>query len=105
MPDQRLQQRRGDLEHQRDDPGLEEGERKLVAKHRVERRRQRLHHVVEHVRGADGEQDAERRGCALRRERRSAQRGGASSRICPRAARLDSARGPKSQAAERPYEV
>ena len=60
--DRGLQQRRGQLEHEGDDAGLEERKRVLVAEDRIERRGQRLHHVVEHVRAADGEENAERGG-------------------------------------------
>ena len=59
--DDRLQQGGRQLERERDEPGLEEREAELVAKHRIERRRQRLHHVVEHVRDADRDEDAQRR--------------------------------------------
>ena len=60
--DQRLQERGGDLEDEGDDADLEEAQRRLAAEHRIERRRQRLHRVVEHVRGAERGDDADR-GC------------------------------------------
>ena len=60
-PDHRLKERGGELEDERDEPDLEEAQRESLAEHRIERRRERLHHVVEHVRGAERDQDAERR--------------------------------------------
>ncbi len=56
--DERLQQRGGELKGEGDQPGLEERQRQLIAKHRIERRGERLHHVVEHMRAAGGEQHA-----------------------------------------------
>ena len=60
--DHRLKERGGELEDEGDEADLEEAQRELLAEHRIKRRRERLHHVVEHVRGAERDQDAERRG-------------------------------------------
>ena len=59
-PDQRLEERGGELEDEGDDADLEETQRQLPCEHRIERRRQRLHRVVEHVRGAERGDDADR---------------------------------------------
>ena len=96
--DERLQQRSGSLEHEGDDSGLKEAQRHLLAKHRIERRRQRLHDVVEHVRGADGHQHAERGGPsapALRGDAFGIGRCG-SHGSSPRAVRRNRARVPKN---------
>ena len=58
--DQWLEQRSGELEDEGDDADLEEAQRQLPREHRIERRRQRLHRVVEHVRGAERGDDADR---------------------------------------------
>ncbi len=58
MTDQRLQQRSGELERQRDHSDLREVERVAVLQNRIDRRNQRLHGIVEEVREADaGEHD------------------------------------------------
>ncbi len=101
-PDQRLKERGGELEDEGDEADLEEAQREPLMEDRIERRRERLHHVVEHMRGAERDQDADRRrlgapdGSRRRPQRMSAQ----SSRLCPRAARLDWRAGPKNQAAK-----
>ena len=85
--DQRLQQRGGDLESEGDQSGLEKRQRELLAKHRIQRRGERLHHVVEHVRAAGGEQNAVGRGAARRgwprskRGRRAPARAGFRARV------------------------
>ena len=56
-PDQRLQQRGGELEREGDQADLGEIQRERGLEHRIHRRQQRLHHVVEQVAEADGEQD------------------------------------------------
>jgi hypothetical protein len=70
MPDQRLQQRRGELERQRDHADLGEVERIARFQERIDRGNQRLHGVVEEVREADaGEHDIGRsRGSPRRRD-------------------------------------
>ena len=60
--DQRLEERGRDLEDEGDRSDLEERQRELVPKHRIERRRQRLHRVVEHVRRAERRDHADGRG-------------------------------------------
>ena len=63
MPDQRLQQRRRELERQRDHADLGEVERVAVLQDRIDRGDQRLHGVVEEVREADsGKHDVGRPG-------------------------------------------
>ncbi len=52
-----LQQRRGHLEYQRNDPDLGKGEAEVLFEQRVDRRNDRLHHVVEQVCGADHEEN------------------------------------------------
>ena len=64
--DQRLQQRRRELVGQRDQADLGEAQRELALQDRIHRQDQRLHHVVDHVRGADGAQDAVGRLCLVR---------------------------------------
>ena len=59
-PDQRLEQRRRELEGEGDEADLREIQREVGLEHRVHRRQQRLHHVVEQMAEADGEQDGER---------------------------------------------
>ena len=56
MPDHRLQQRRGELERQRDHADLGEVQRVSVLQDRIDRGDQRLHGVVEEVREADAGQ-------------------------------------------------
>jgi hypothetical protein len=53
MTDDRLQQRGGELERQRDHADLREVERVIVFQDRIDRRDQRLHGVVEKMRKAD----------------------------------------------------
>ena len=60
-PDQRLKEGGGELEDESDEADLEEAQRESLMEDRIERRRQRLHHVVEHMRGAERDQDANRR--------------------------------------------
>ena len=60
--DQRLEERGRDLENQGDGPDLEECQGKLLVEDRIERRRQRLHRVVEHMRRAERGDDADGRG-------------------------------------------
>lgn len=55
---QRLQQRRRQLVGQRDEADLHEAQVKVALENRVHRQDQRLHHVIDHVRGADGAQHA-----------------------------------------------
>ena len=55
---QRLQQRRRQLVGQRDEADLHKAQVKVALEDRVHRQNQRLHHVVDHVRGADGAQNA-----------------------------------------------
>ena len=52
-PDERLQHRRGDLIDQRDEADLTEVEVEIRLQIRIDRRQQRLHHVVEQVAEAD----------------------------------------------------
>ncbi len=74
--DQRLQQRRGHLEYQRDQADLREVERVVVLQDRIHRRNQRLHGVVEEMRKADaaehgiGGASRHQAGRARRRHRR-----------------------------------
>ena len=56
--DDRLEQRGGDVEGERDDADLGEVEGEGILQHRVDRRQQRLDHVVEEV----GEADRDERG-------------------------------------------
>ncbi|MET3819469.1 hypothetical protein ABID76_002113 [Burkholderia ambifaria] len=68
-PDERLQQRCGDLVGQRDQADLRERQRELALEHRIDREDQRLDHVVEHVREADRAEhrvDGARRGWSRR---------------------------------------
>ena len=58
--DYRLEERGCHLKDERDQADLEEGQRKPLLEHRIERRRQRLHHVVEHMGTAQGEDDPDR---------------------------------------------
>ena len=57
-PHHRLEQRGGDIEGERDDADLGEIEREGILQHRVDRRQQRLDHVVEEM----GEADRGKRG-------------------------------------------
>src|SRR6185312_14860610 len=59
--DNRLEEGSGELEDEGDQSDLEEAQREPVAEHRIKRRRERLHHIGEHVRGAEREEDAGRR--------------------------------------------
>ena len=52
-----LQERRGHLEDQRDEADLGEREAEFLLEKRIDRRNDRLHHVVEQMRGADHQQD------------------------------------------------
>ncbi len=61
-PDHRLKEGGGELEDEGNEPNLEEAQRESLMEDRIKRRRERLHHVVEHVRGAERDQDSERRG-------------------------------------------
>ena len=60
-PDQRLKERGGELEDEGDEADLEEAQREALTEDRIERRGERLHHVVEHMRGAERDENAERR--------------------------------------------
>ena len=62
--DQRLQQGRGELIRQRDEPDLSEIQVERDLQQRIDRRHQRLHHVVQEVAKADGRQNRE---CGLSR--------------------------------------
>ena len=88
MPDRRLQHRRGDLHRQRDQPDLREAEAVSVLQHRIERRHQRLDHVVEEMREAERQDDRE----GGRFRRRAASRWAVpkrcSSSVLPHAGRL-----------------
>ncbi len=77
-PDQGLKEGGGELKDERNEADLEKAQRESLAEHRIERRRERLHHVVEHMRGAERDQDANRR----RFHPPTARRGGVS--ICLR---------------------
>ena len=57
--DQRLQQRGGDLEGEGQQPDLREGQPIGALQHRIQRRQERLHHVVQQVREADRGEDAD----------------------------------------------
>ena len=59
--DDRLQQRRRHLEGHGEQADLPEVEVEVVLQHRIERGQQRLHHVVDEVAEADGEDDRRRR--------------------------------------------
>jgi hypothetical protein len=56
MPDERLQQRRGELERERDHAYLRKVQRIGLLEDRIDRRDQRLHRVVEEMREADAGQ-------------------------------------------------
>ena len=56
MPDDGLQQRRGELERQRDHADLREVQRVIVLEDRIGRGDQRLHGVIEEMREADSRQ-------------------------------------------------
>ena len=58
--DQRLQQRCAHLEGERQQADLAEVEAVIVLEDRVDRRKQRLDQVVQHMRYADGGQDGDR---------------------------------------------
>ena len=60
QPDDRLQQRRGELEREGDQADLAEVQMEARLEHGIHGRQQRLHHVVEQVAEADGEQDGKR---------------------------------------------
>ena len=64
--DHRLQQRRGQLERQRDQPDLPEVEGVGTLEDRVDRRQHRLQHVVQEMAEADRQQDAEDCACRTR---------------------------------------
>ena len=67
-PDDRLQQRRGQLQGEGDQPDLREGQRERRLQDRVDRRDQRLNRVVQQVRDADRREDAgDRLAAGLRR--------------------------------------
>ena len=84
-PDQRLQHRCGALEGERDQADLAEAQRVVLLEDGIERRHQRLHHVVEQVAEAQREDDREGRvvgrgrrcrgNCRRRRGRRSRRQG------------------------------
>ena len=57
--DQRLEQRGGQLESERDKTDLSEVERVGILEDRIDRRQQRLHHVVEAVAHAQRREDGE----------------------------------------------
>src|SRR3984957_11704217 len=59
-PDQRLKERGGELKNESNKADLKEAQRESLPEHRIKRRRERLHHVVEHMRGAERDQDADR---------------------------------------------
>ena len=59
QPDERLEQRRGALEREGDEPDLGEGEGVGLLQHRVDGRDQGLDGVVEQVRDAQRHQDRE----------------------------------------------
>src|SRR3984957_21344734 len=59
--DQRLKERGGELKNESNKADLKEAQRESLPENRVKRRRERLHHVVEHMRGAERDQDANRR--------------------------------------------
>ena len=59
--DDRLQQRRADLVGQRDRADLRETQVKFALEQRIDGDDQRLHHVVEEMREADGAQHIEAR--------------------------------------------
>ena len=61
QPDDRLQERRRELEGQRDQPDLAEIEREALLQDRIDRRQQRLHQVVEEVADADRREHGEGR--------------------------------------------
>jgi len=67
--DQRLEQRCRHLERQRDQADLHEAQLEIALEDRIDRHDQRLHHVVDHVRGADRPQHAERGFRAIGRRR------------------------------------
>ena len=60
-PDQRLKEGSGKLENESNEADLEEAQREPLMEDRIKRRRERLHHVVEHMRGAERDQHAKRR--------------------------------------------
>ena len=101
-PDQRLKERGGELEDESDEPDLKEAQGKSIAEHRIKRRRERLHHVVEHVRGAERDQNPERRSLGAPACRSGALGIGRHSRHgCVPGRRVSFRRAvPKSQAAE-----
>ena len=57
--DHRLQQRRGHLHRQRDQPDLRKAEAIGVLQHRIQRRHQRLHRVVQEMREAQRQDNRE----------------------------------------------
>jgi hypothetical protein len=60
VPDQGLQQRRGNLERERQQADLPEVQAKAVLEDGVDRRKQRLDQVVQKMRNAHGRQDRDR---------------------------------------------
>ena len=58
-PDRRLQYRRDQLRGQRDHSDLREAEPIGVLQHRIERRQQRPHHIVQEMRKAERQKDRE----------------------------------------------
>ena len=56
--DQRLQQRRRDLVHERDQTDLAEAQTEVLLEDRIDRRQQRLHHVVQQMAEAEAGEDA-----------------------------------------------
>jgi hypothetical protein len=67
--DQRLQDRRGHLVHQRDDADLAEAQAEIRLQIRIDGRQQRLHHVVEQVTEADRQDHAKDGGVGARHAR------------------------------------
>jgi hypothetical protein len=65
--DHRLQHRGGELKRECQNADLSEVETVITLQHRIDRRQQRLHHVVQQMTDADGRQDGKRRfrGCGV----------------------------------------
>src|SRR5438552_1158153 len=59
--DHRLQQRAGQLQHERDEADLREIELEVLLEDWIDGRNQRLHHVVEHVAETESRKNIERR--------------------------------------------
>ena len=105
-PDHRLKEGGGELEDESDEADLEKAQREALTEDRIKRRGERLHDVVQHVRGAECDEYANRRrphrrdGLSWRRQRMSAQ---SSQALSPgRASRFGA--GPKNSGRQkRPY--